>query len=147
MSRLSRRDLLKTGLVAGVSSIVPLDSSATTLPVASVAALAAEGAILPLTCSSDVFIPPRGESFFKFSYDFPEPSVAYGGMLFSFRLYTFEMRTASTSPAWSLNKRPAVYSCAARNLCGPAVSRNVPAICSRASAKMTDMWNGPLKRR
>ncbi|HEV2303893.1 MAG TPA: hypothetical protein VGR93_00105 [Candidatus Acidoferrales bacterium] len=90
MSRLSRRDLLKTGLVAGVSSIVPLDSSATTLPVASVAALAAEGAILPLTCSSDVFIPPRGESFFKFSYDFPEPSVAYGGMLFSFRLYTFE---------------------------------------------------------
>ena len=37
-----------------------------------------------------VYIPPRGESFFKFGFDFPEPSVAFQGMLFSFRLHTFE---------------------------------------------------------
>ena len=32
-------------------------------------------ALLPLTSTSDVFIPPRGRGYQKFSFDFPEPSV------------------------------------------------------------------------
>jgi hypothetical protein len=104
--RFSRRDLLKTGLVAGASSLVVAGGtgaiasaepavSAETSSLAhadspSQTAAAVDGTILPLTSTSDVYIPPRGDSFFKFSFDFPEPSVAFAGMLFSFRLYTFE---------------------------------------------------------
>ena len=104
-SRFSRRDLLKAGLAAGASSLVlsggadaiasstaptdtiPLSQNASS---AKAASTAPDGTILPLTSTSDVYIPPRGRSFFKFSFDFPEPSVAFNGMLFSFRLYTFE---------------------------------------------------------
>lgn len=46
--------------------------------------------IIPLTCTSEVIIPPRGASFMKFSYDFPEPSVEFAGLRISFRLHTFE---------------------------------------------------------
>ena len=97
MARISRRDLLITGLAAGISSIAPLDASAASAPVSetdarksSSGASAGESEILPLTSSSGVYIPPRGESFFKFSYDFPEPSISIGGLQISFRVYTFE---------------------------------------------------------
>lgn len=100
-NRISRRDLLKTGLAAGASSLVPLDSQAVPgssearereRPGAAGASIVAadEGSIAPLTCTSGVYIPPRGESFFKFSFDFPEPSLTFQGMQFSFRLSTFE---------------------------------------------------------
>ncbi|MBZ5669782.1 MAG: hypothetical protein LAO04_08640 [Acidobacteriia bacterium] len=46
--------------------------------------------VLPLSSSSGVYVPPRGESFMKFSFDFPEPSVEFAGLQFSFRVYTFE---------------------------------------------------------
>lgn len=97
---ISRRDLLKTSVAAGMSSLIPLDSrganysdeaakgqvrSATNSEVS-----ASDGTIVPLTCTTGVYIPPRGESFFKFSFDFPEPSVVFRQMQFSFRLYTFE---------------------------------------------------------
>ncbi len=105
-SRFSRRDLLKTGLAAGASSLVlsgtadaivpaavsPTENlpAAQESPSANAASTLADGTIVPLSSTSDVYIPPRGRSFFKFSFDFPEPSVAFNGMLFSFRLYTFE---------------------------------------------------------
>ncbi|HEV2173366.1 MAG TPA: hypothetical protein VGR71_07355, partial [Nitrospira sp.] len=99
--RISRRDLLKTGLAAGASSLVfpgakeIAAAPPPALPVAAEQASATQtappdGNIVPLTSSSDVYLPPRGRSFFKFSFDFPEPSVSFQGMLFSFRLYTFE---------------------------------------------------------
>jgi hypothetical protein len=99
--QISRRDLLKSGLAAGVSSLVPLDAAHKPYTLnggGSVASPASKagtspanaGDILDLNCTSGVYIPPRGDSFFKFSYDFPEPSVAFEGMQFSFRLYTFE---------------------------------------------------------
>ena len=34
--------------------------------------------VLPLTSTSDVRA-PRGDTFMKFSFDFPEPSIAFGG--------------------------------------------------------------------
>jgi hypothetical protein len=99
--RFSRRDLLKTGLAAGASSLVLNGgASADALAESTHSALQSasapppapppDGTIVPLNSTSDVYIPPRGDSFFKFSFDFPEPSVAFGPMLFSFRLYTFE---------------------------------------------------------
>ncbi len=96
--RISRRELLKK-TAAGASAAAffcksawPRDAAAEPLQTnsPSVADLADPHAVLPLTCTSDVFIPPRGNSFFKFSFDFPEPSVAFKNLLFSFRVYTFE---------------------------------------------------------
>ena len=77
--RVSRRTVLKTMGAAGASLLAPSGGSSVSLP-----------RIVPLTSSSDVFIPPRGKSFMKFSFDFPEPSVQFEGLLFSFRVYTFE---------------------------------------------------------
>jgi hypothetical protein len=57
--------------------------------------------ILPLTSTSDVYTPPRARDlmdlgfisprgFMKFSFDFPEPSVTFDNLQFSFRLFTYE---------------------------------------------------------
>src|SRR4051812_49273513 len=48
------------------------------------------GEILPLTSTSEVFVPPRGRAFMKFSFDFPEPSVAVGDYRFGFNVFTDE---------------------------------------------------------
>ncbi len=46
---------------------------------------------LALLMSTDgVFIPPRGDARMKFSFPWPEPSVAFGGLLFAFEVITFE---------------------------------------------------------
>jgi hypothetical protein len=50
----------------------------------------APGDIVELYSTSDVFIPPRGRSFMKFSFDFPEPSVVFGDHRFSFLVFTDE---------------------------------------------------------
>src|SRR6266516_6791995 len=46
--------------------------------------------VLPLTSTSEVFVPPRGRAFQKFSFDFPEPSVELNGMRFSVLVFTRE---------------------------------------------------------
>jgi len=51
---------------------------------------AAQQPILPLVSTSEVFVPPRGRAFDKFSFDFPEPSVAFGGLRFGFRVFSYE---------------------------------------------------------
>ncbi len=65
----------------------------------------ADGTIQQWNCTTGVYIPPRGRSFLKFSFDFPEPSVVYQGMAFSFRLYTFE-NAYGPDPA-AMEARPA----------------------------------------
>jgi hypothetical protein len=96
--KISRRDLLKKA-VSGVASAallraVPsqesIDPSAASDIFATSSGPEKSSAVLPLTNTSDIFIPPRGNSFFKFSFDFPEPSVAFENLQFSFRIYTFE---------------------------------------------------------
>ena len=47
-------------------------------------------AILPLTSTSDVFVPPRGRAFHKFSFSFPEPSVEFAGLRFAFQVFSRE---------------------------------------------------------
>ena len=78
---LTRRDWLKTMGAAGASALLP------SLPASP---LASAVPILPLTSTSEVFVPPRGRAFMKFSFDFPEPSVEFNGLRFGFRLFSRE---------------------------------------------------------
>jgi hypothetical protein len=95
-SKLTRRDLLKSAAVGAsavaLSHVAGLDKLGDVVEASS--GVADESgqtlAILPLTSTSDVFVPPHGGGFLKFSFDFPEPSVEFGGLRFSFRLFTFE---------------------------------------------------------
>jgi len=96
--KISRRDLLKK-TVAGVSAAAVLRGASWKETLSGSQAFAGPGAttgaaestaIVPLTSTSDVFVPPRGKSFFKLSFDFPEPSVTFEGLQFSFRVFTFE---------------------------------------------------------
>ena len=57
--------------------------------------------ILPLTSTSEVFVPPRGRAFMKFSFDFPEPSVEFAGLRFGFLVFTRENTYALDAGAMS----------------------------------------------
>ena len=91
---LSRRDWIKVVGAAGAVSVAAgaLDAAdalaAAAVPNAAAPASAAD--VLPLTSTSDVFVPPRGNAYMKFSFDFPEPSVAFGGYRFGFLVFTDE---------------------------------------------------------
>ena len=90
---LSRRDWLKTVGAVGAGAMVPLDALSVPAPAPgpiSVAAQYAPGDIVELYSTSDVFIPPRGRSFMKFSFDFPEPAVVFGDHRFAFLVFTEE---------------------------------------------------------
>ena len=91
--KISRRELLKTSMAAGASSValrklhgasqvagVSTERAAIDFANGPVAG-AADGEIVELTCNDGVYAPPRGKSFFKFGFDFPEPSVAFQGKL------------------------------------------------------------------
>ena len=95
MSDLSRRDWIKTLGVAGMGAMTSLDAvaSATRDSVPrplEIATRHAPGDIVELYSTSDVFIPPRGNSWMKFSFDFPEPAVVVGDHRFSFLVFTAE---------------------------------------------------------
>lgn len=95
----SRREWIKTVGVAG--ALAPLDLLrpdgvlADTTPAAiptplDIRTIYAPGDIVELYSTSDVFIPPRGPSFMKFSFDFPEPAVVFGDHRFSVLIFTDE---------------------------------------------------------
>jgi hypothetical protein len=90
---ISRRSFVKTVGVAGAAAALPVVTIAE--PIVSGPALppppnVATGEILALTSTSEVFVPPRGHSYMKFSFDFPEPSVAFGDYRFGFNVFTEE---------------------------------------------------------
>jgi hypothetical protein len=87
-NKISRRELLKGA--AGASCLALAGLPALGEDLGEKGPTAAPSGILPLTSTSEVFIPARGASFMKFSYDFPEPAVEFGGLRISFRLHTFE---------------------------------------------------------
>ena len=101
---ISRRDWMKVAGAAGVSGLLPLSTAnanesaiSPSIPAATVpstplppAPTLATGEITPLTSTSEVFIPPRGRGFMKFSFDFPEPVVAFGDHRFGFLVFTAE---------------------------------------------------------
>jgi len=84
MSDISRRDWVKTVGAASASALV-----APNLPVIARAHYA-PGDIVELTSTSEIFTPPRGRGFMKFSFDFPEPSVVFGDYRFGFLVFTDE---------------------------------------------------------
>ncbi|HEV2351580.1 MAG TPA: hypothetical protein VG028_17250 [Terriglobia bacterium] len=112
--KISRRDWLKRAAAA------PLVASGTErpLPRAAPAAttLTASGTVLPLTSTSEVYIPPRGRGFMKFSFDFPEPSVEFEGLRLSFRLYTFENTYGLDRDGMSVEKSNSSMEIRAANL-------------------------------
>jgi len=86
----TRREWLKEIGAIGAGSLLagpPRDLGAQGSP-AQPPSRSPNGAVLPLTSSSDVFIPPRGRSFEKFSFDFPEAAVSFEGLSFAFRVFT-----------------------------------------------------------
>jgi hypothetical protein len=92
---ISRRDWLKTVSAAGAGALVPpevlinrLGDASPVIPVS--AARHSPGDIVDLTSTSEIFTPPRGRSFMKFSFDFPEPSVSFGDYRFGFLVFTDE---------------------------------------------------------
>ena len=88
---MTRRELLKTLGAVGAGSLVrPAAGAAQPLAVATPSRIADPGTIVPRVSTSDVFIPPRGRSFMKFSYDFPEPSVQVGPYQIGFLVFTYE---------------------------------------------------------
>ena len=81
MSDVSRRDLIKVLGAAGAGSALaagPGPAVRQGLP------------ILPLTSTSEVFVPGRGRAFMKFSFDFPQPSVELDGLRYGFMVFTRE---------------------------------------------------------
>lgn len=82
----SRRDWMKT--LAAAAALGPARPAQSAEPIQPLARTAGE--ITDLMSTSDVFIPPRGRSFMKFRFDFPEPAVAFGGHRFSFLIFTEE---------------------------------------------------------
>ena len=79
---LSRRDFVKLAGAAGAGSLAGPGGGAQ---------LSAQTPdILPLTSTSEVFVPSRGNAFHKFSFDFPEPSVEFAGLRFGFLVFTRE---------------------------------------------------------
>jgi hypothetical protein len=91
---LSRREWLKvvgaTGAASAIGPAVNAADAMAALATPNVGASMPQAEILPLTSTSDVFVPPRGNAFMKFSFDFPEPSVAFGGYRFGFLVFTDE---------------------------------------------------------
>ncbi len=80
-SPLSRRDALKALGLAGAAALQPPGPDTPARPAVP---------ILPLVSTSEVYIPPRGRSFVKFSFDHPEPSVAFEGFTFGLMVFTRE---------------------------------------------------------
>ena len=90
---ISRRDLLKAAGAAAAVPIVGFPGRGAADRAAGLGPSAARrggSPILPLTSTSEVFVPPRGNAFQKFSFDFPEPSVEYQGLRFAFLVFSRE---------------------------------------------------------
>ena len=92
---ISRRDWIKTVGVVGAGAIVASDAvlaeGVAPALIPSVPAPAGPpGDIVDLVSTSEIFVPARGRSYQKFSYDFPEPSVVFGDYRFGFLVFTDE---------------------------------------------------------
>src|SRR6266700_8226153 len=83
---LSRRDWLTVMGAAGAGAVLRSGLDGPSRPVYGAETLP----ILPLTSTSEVFVPPRGRAFQKFSFDFPEPSIEFRDMRFGFLVFSRE---------------------------------------------------------
>jgi len=81
----SRREFLAAGAAAGAARALGGPA-----PTPAARATAPPPGVVPLTSTTDVYVPPRGNAFNTFSFDFPEPSVRFGGLTVGFRVFTRE---------------------------------------------------------
>jgi hypothetical protein len=86
----SRRDVVRILGAAGAAAALPHAHAAGIVADAMAAVERAPARILPLSSTSEVFVPPRGRSYDTFSFDFPEPSVEFDGFRFGFIVFTEE---------------------------------------------------------
>ena len=84
MTDISRRDWVKTMGVVSAGALASPDLSILARTVH------APGDIVELSSTSEIFTPPRGRGYMKFSFDFPEPSVVFGDYRFGFLVFTDE---------------------------------------------------------
>src|SRR5690349_9512467 len=92
---ISRRDWIKTVGAVGAGVIVAPDAvlaeGGVPAPIPTAPPPAGPpGEIVDLVSTSEIFVPARGRSYQKFSYDFPEPSVVFGDYRFGFLVFTDE---------------------------------------------------------
>src|SRR5690349_25034637 len=92
---ISRRDWIKTVGVVGAGAIVAPDAmlaegAAPAVVPSPPSPSGPPGEIVDLVSTSEIFVPARGRSYQKFSFDFPEPSVAFGDYRFGFLVFTDE---------------------------------------------------------
>ena len=80
---LTRRDWVKLVGAAGAGSLIAPHALARGAP-------RHDPSVLPLTSTSEVYVPGRGRTFQTFSFDFPEPSVSFGGYRFGFLVFSRE---------------------------------------------------------
>jgi hypothetical protein len=93
---------LKEVGAAGAGSVLAGPLARTAAFAAQPRAARANGTIVDRVSTSDVFVPPRGRSFQKFSFDFPEPSVAFEGYEIGFRVFTHENTYGLSTPRLSV---------------------------------------------
>ncbi|MEO7456373.1 MAG: hypothetical protein ABIY52_08925, partial [Gemmatimonadaceae bacterium] len=102
MKHIGRRDFLLSAALLGVAAPLlsrlravegaerTVDPRWLAMPEARTTPAPMAGEILPLTSTSEVFVPPKGRTFMKFSFDFPEPAVVIGDYRFGFNVFTDE---------------------------------------------------------
>ena len=92
MDDLDRRDWIKTVVATGASAMITGPAVQPTQGRAALGSSARRGAVevIPHLSSSGVYLPPRGGGFMKWSFDTPEPSVAFEGLEFGFKVFTRE---------------------------------------------------------
>jgi hypothetical protein len=86
--RISRRAFLHGVGILGASAVAVSARSRSGTP--RIALQVPNGTIHPFTSTSGVHVPPRGRSYMKFSFDFPEPSVEFERYQFGFLVFTNE---------------------------------------------------------
>jgi hypothetical protein len=90
VKRVSRRDMLKRSGAAGAGGVLAASALGSAQTARPSPADGANGTIVARTSTSNVFVPPRGRGFMKFSFDFPEPAVVFDGYEIGFRVFTHE---------------------------------------------------------
>ncbi len=140
---ISRRDWIKTVGVVGAGAIVASDAvlaetPGTVTPATPPAPAGPPGEIVELISTSEIFVPARGRSYQKFSFDFPEPSVVFGDYRFGFLVFTDENTYGLDRSALRAEGNARSMRITCDGSCGPAGRRMRPAGSSRRSPDRLD---------
>jgi len=138
VTEISRRDWLKDVGAAGAGSLLAGNVSAQSGQTGA----RPNGTIIPRTSTSEIFVPPRGRSFQKFSFDFPEPSVVFEGHEFSFRVFTHENTYALSAPQMRVTATDGRLEIACSEFVWAGGQERAP---GRLTAHLTRASNGDLE--